>query len=120
MKRYIRSSTRGNSYPRDPAKQKLRDIVNDIYDVVEDRGIIDYFANIKSAGKGYVIDYFRFRKGWMDIDTAQRLKSDIEQVIEDLGYTSSAHVEVVQNSTVGSYLTRTYGYICYVVKVRVN
>lgn len=118
MKRMITTSTRGNSFPKDPNKQRLRFIVNDIYDAVEGTNIVDYFADIKSAGAGYIIDYFRLEDGWMDLETAQSIANKIQQVIDDFRYQSCASIEIVEEDS--KYITKTYGHPCYHVKVRVK
>lgn len=121
MKRMIVNSantTRGEGRPKDPEKQKLRKIVNDIYDEVEQEGVVDYYAYIKSAGKGYYIDYFRLDEGWMSKETANRIANEIENIAAKLGYSDITNIELILDDI--DYLRERYGHDCYIVRVKVG
>lgn len=114
----LAKTTRGTSYRVTGDKRFLRDIVDKIYDEVELRGVVDYFANIRSAGKGYMIEYFRLDDGWMDKSTADRVSSDIEDIVSELGYEDNVDVELKEEKT--SFIVEEYGHPCYKVIVRVH
>ena len=113
----VNSTTRGHNFPHDPAKQRLRAMVNDIYDVIENRGYIDHYANIRSAGRGYKVQYFRTKDAWMDKETATKLANNIDKVIDGLRYNDNAYTEVVYADF--KYADEDYGYPCYIVNLRV-
>lgn len=129
MKRWIHSatdiqptvnfmSTRGHGSRVKGDKRILRYVVNQIYDEVERRKLIDYFGLIKSAGKGYYIDWFRYRDGWMLADTANNLADSINEVIYDLGLQDKAGVQLMKNSV--KSINESYGGQCYLVRVVVK
>lgn len=123
MKRWIHAdttfkSTRGHDSRVKGDKRKLRDIVDAIYDEVERRKLIDWFGNIKSAGKGYYIDWFRFNDGWMLADRASDFAEGVQKVIDDLGFSDKAGVQFIKNS-VGT-INEAHGGQCYIVRVVVN
>ena len=112
-------STRGYGSKVKGDKRILRDVVDQIYDEVERRKLIDYFGNIKSAGKGYYIDWFRYyHDGWMLADTANNLADSINEVIQDLGLEDKAGVQLLKNSV--ESINERYGGQCYIVRVVVK
>lgn len=114
----ISASTRGHSSRVTGEKRRLRDIVDNIYDEVEGRGLVDWFGNIKSAGPRYYIDWFRKSTGWMLEDEAEALRADVADVVSELGY--SNEVEVILKPEDSSHIVKTYGGVCYIVRVVVG
>lgn len=113
-----KKTTRGTSYRVSGEKRYLRDIVDTIYDEVEMRNIIDYFANIKSAGKRYYIDYFRRKSGWMLEDDANELAKEISDLIDELGFSKNARIELIPENM--KSLVDEYGDTVYIVRVIVE
>lgn len=123
MKKWIHSneqfrSTRGHDSRVKGDKRKLRDIVDAIYDEVERRNLIDWFGNIKSAGKKYYIDWFRFNDGWMLADRASDFAEDVQKVIDDLGFSDKAGIQFIKNSV--DTINKGRGGQCYIVRVVVS
>lgn len=114
----LAKTTRGSSSRVSGEKRRLRDIVDSIYDEVENRGVVDYFANIKSAGKKYYIDYFRLRDGWMLEDTAKDVGRAIESISDELGYSDNVSIQYIPNSVPS--INESYGGQCYIVRVIVQ
>ena len=114
----LAKTSRGTSYRVKGDKRLLRNIVDKLYDEIEIRGVVDYFANIKSAGSNYIIDYFRMKDGWMTESTARNLSSSIESIASELGYSDNVDVEIRKETS--SFITNHYGHDCYTVRVRIH